>query len=193
MSGEGTGKTEGMGLGQLAAVLLLAAIIAGAVVYGFGPLLFFDQHGPRNDLYSVASMRSYLAAQSIFHRTDHDGDGVLEYCGPSNPESPSFTCLNTTVRDGKPIELISGSFAGATSAAAPISGYWFVDMKSRAGKPFDAAKEFGLCGVPAEYGRTGRDTLIIGEEGTTYRKDTGGKPVTDFPADPAAEGWIVCE
>jgi hypothetical protein len=141
-------------------------------------------------------MRTYAGAQNIYHRSDYDGDGVLEYCGPGNAQAPSFTCLYSTTVNGQRIELIDEAFAKADLASpnpAPKAGYLFVDISHDGdGKPYDAQFCYGLCAVPAKYRATGL-TFIINIQGTVYQKDTGGHPVTRFPADPAAEGWKICE
>jgi type II secretory pathway pseudopilin PulG len=145
---------------------------------------------------AVAALRTYAGAQNIYHETDWDSDGVLEYCGPSNKEAPSFTCLATTVADGRPIELIDAALAQATGPNAPWRGYYFVDIARGAdGRPYDAASECGLCAVPAQYNRTGRKTFIVDATGTIYEKDTGSDaPVFQWPDVNAPDsGWTQCD
>ena len=76
-----------------------------------------------------------------------------------------------------------------TARARP--GYYFVDITHDAqGAEFDFSIDCGLCAVPAEYDRTGRNTFLIDVTGTVYQKDTQGWPVWLYPANPVAKGWI---
>ena len=138
-------------------------------------------------------LRSYTGAQNMYRRTDWDGDGILEYAFP-------FTRLNTEVTDGQPIRIIDDAFANASrdnspaGTPVPRAGCVFVDLTGDAiAGPYDDGKGnfvngCGLCGYPAEYGRSGCYTYIVDVRGTVYWKDTGGQPVTVFP-DVGKEGW----
>ena len=48
---------------------------------------------------------------------------------------------------------------------------------------------YGFCVYPETYGEDYAWTYVFNETGAGWKKDTGGKPVLAFPADPAAEGW----
>ena len=136
---------------------------------------------------AVVSCRAYAAAQATFRRNDWDGDGVMEY-------APDFAELNT-VKDGngEPIQLIDAAFAAARGPGSPNGGYYFVNMKTIGGAAVDWTNDFALCAVPAVHGKTGRRTFIISTNGTVFGIDNGGKPVEDYPADPAAAGWVIAE
>ncbi len=142
---------------------------------------------------AVAYLRTYMNAQYIYHKTDHDGDGVREYAHP-------YVRLSTDEADGMPIRLIDDAFANASrdnppgGLTVPKAGYVFVDIVADSSESYDDGEgnfviKHGLCAVPAEYRTTGRYTFIVGVEGTVYRKDTGGKPVTEYPP-PDEEGWL---
>jgi len=148
-----------------------------------------------NEVSAIAGLRTYGGAQNIFCRTDYDNDGVLEYCGPSNPEGPSFTYLNTTVVGGQKIDFIDGAMAAATSPGTAKVGYYYVDISSGSdGIAYDATRQYGLCAVPAEYGGAGINTFVVDEAGIIYQKDNGGQPVTQFPqVDAPGSGWLICE
>jgi len=155
-----------------------------------------------NESSAIACMRTYCGAQNIFHRTDYDGDGLLEYAGPGQQgdakQHNSFTHLNTTRVQGAKIELLDNAFANArlgAPGARPKAGYYFVDIERDArGQKYNSAFAFGLCAVPAEYNRSGMNTFIVDVQGTVFQRDNGGRPVTQWPdtADPN-EPWIVCE
>ncbi len=138
---------------------------------------------------AVGSCRAYAAAQTMFHRNDWDGNGVLEY-------APDFTALYSTKDAAKtPIDLIDAAFAAARGPKGPPKhGYVFYNMKTIGGKKINWVDDFALCAVPAVYRRTGYRTFIINTNGTVFGMDTGGnKPVFDYPANLVAAGWIIAE
>jgi len=57
------------------------------------------------------------------------------------------------------------------------------------GEKFRNRSKFAFCAYPAEYGKGGKLTFLITEDYTIWKKDTGGKPVTQTPADMVKEGW----
>lgn len=102
--------------------------------------------------------------------------------------------------DGKPANADSVQFLRA-GASEPRAGYLFVaivdyetaDGKSMpyAGKGGRHETKYGVCAYPSEYGKTGKMTFIKNEAPRPFmwRKDTGGRPPTVYPADPRKEGW----
>jgi len=147
-----------------------------------------DQQGRASlETNAIGCCRAYAEAQSMFHRNDWDKNGILEY-------ATSFPMLSTTPdMAGTPIQLIDNAFAGAVAPKAPKHGYYFVDMVSIGGVKVNFVTDVGLCAVPAVYGPRSRRTFIIATNGTTFGKDTGGKPVFDYPADPIKAGWKIAE
>jgi type II secretory pathway pseudopilin PulG len=137
---------------------------------------------------AAASCRAYAGAQTMFKRNDWDGNGVLEYAA-------DFPALcNTQDANGEAIMLLDRAFAQAKGPdGTPKHGYLFYSMETIGGEKINWANDFGLCAVPAEYGKTGRTTFIISTNGTVFSIDNMGKPVTDYPADPTEEGWIIAE
>jgi hypothetical protein len=172
------------------ALLLLPLAAWGAVRAAPAVLDGFFSHrtGGSLETNAVGSCRAYATSQVTYKRNDWDQDGKLTYAAP-------FTVLATQVDGtGTPIQLIDSAFAQATSPSTPKHGYIYRDMSTIAGQPIDWEKDFALCATPAVYGRTGYRTFIVKTDGTTYGKDLGSAQfVSDFPADPAAAGWIVAE
>jgi len=183
-------------------VIILGCVGCGCVLFFIVPIIaaiaipnLLASRVSANEFSAIASLKTYCSAQSIFHRTDYDGDGALEYCGPSNPEATSFTHLSTTVVDGERLHFIDAAMAAATSPETPKAGYYFVDIAAGSdGKAYDATRQHGLCAVPAAYGALGRNTFVVDDSGIVYQKDTGGRPVTEFPeVEGIDSGWSVCE
>jgi len=89
----------------------------------------------------------------------------------------------------------------------PRAGYFLRAMESDGrdlpyandtdGKSFYGAvhhrSQFGICAHPAEHGKTGTMTFIVGEDYVVLKKDTKGEAVLRFPAKPAEEGWKKAE
>lgn len=83
--------------------------------------------------------------------------------------------------------------------AMPKNGYLFAAVEKYVDENGKAAKydegngrnpsRFAFCAFPAEYGKTGKMTFLIDENNTVMRKDTGGKAVELFPADPRKDAW----
>jgi hypothetical protein len=158
--------------------------LAGAGV--FGRSYYLRMRFDKNERAAIAALRAYAGAQNIFHRTDYDENGVLEYCGPANPEAPDFTYLYYTRVKDRNIGLIDEALADAqfgAKDARPYHGYLFADItEDDQGNPYNPAFSFGLCAVPVEYDKTGHHTYAIDIQGTIYVYDTQGKPCARFPS-----------
>ena len=177
---------KGFTLIEMMIVVAIIAIIAAIAI----PSLLAAR---RNSLETnaVGSCRACASAQTMFHRNDWDADGVLSYAA-------DYSVLYSQL-DGNnnPIALIDAAFAAAkaSGAATPKHGYIFDDMTSVDGTAMDPVDDYGLCGLPSTYGRTGYRTFIVSTNGTVFGRDQGsaGAIVTDYPADPTTSSWIIAE
>jgi len=177
-------------VGRKAAPLMAEVAEAGdpevraRVEWVFRTWLYGD---PQVTKYPISQCRAYCSAQTMFKRTDWDGDGIRTY-------TSDFSALHHTVYKGYKVNLIDEKLAKARGpGGTPKYGYLFYNMRSIAGKKIDWQRNYGLCAVPAKYGETGTHTLIVCTNGTVFSKDTGGKPVLDYPRDPSPEGWLIAE
>lgn len=143
-----------------------------------------DRRARSNETAAVAALRTYLAAQSQFHRTDFYDKGFLTYANPKDGKGfPDLYQIGGPGSGGAVLKLMDLSFAKATTPERARAGYCFVDLVYD-----DYTVDCGLCAVPAEYGETGVHTFIIDVTGVVYRTDNGGKPLTSYPANMA--GWV---
>jgi type II secretory pathway pseudopilin PulG len=188
-----------LGCGILAVVAVpIMAIVAAIAI----PSLLAARRGSL-ETNAVGSMRAYCSAQSMYHRNDWEmlgkgpgTQGTLEYARP-------YTWLNTQ-KDGSgtPIQLIDTAFANAsvsnppTGTTMPKHGYIFDDMQTLGGQPIDWLNDYGLCGTPSIYGRTGYRTFIVCTNGTVFGTDQGlAGIVVAYPQDPSMANppWIIAE
>ncbi|MHC4249069.1 MAG: hypothetical protein ACYS9X_08075 [Planctomycetota bacterium] len=177
-------------------------VAIAVVAAGFAVLLLADvawtllfgrpYRGPHLEGTAVSHLRSYLGGQGTFQRIDRYGKDTCVYANPVDGVGfPDLFRVGGPVEepDGDELKLIDLSFARATSPGKPKAGYWYIDIVAdRRTGPYDFTKECGLCAVPATYGGYSLHTFIINIEGTVYRKDNSGKPVTVWP-DVEKDGW----
>ena len=176
---------KGFTLIEMMIVVAIIAIIAAIAI----PSLLAARRSSL-ETNAVGSCRTYATAQTMYKRNDWDGDGAMPYATP-------FTNLNLDVPSGRTINLIDGAFAAAVGAAGtPKHGYLFQDMVSIGGaaNPINWAVDYGLCGIPAVYGRSGFRSFIVNTNGTVFGNDQGAATafVTDYPA-VLAPNWIIAE
>jgi hypothetical protein len=141
-----------------------------------------------NETSAAAHLCAYLNAQGTYHQQDWDGDGVREYAAHY---VDLFELVDVDGETQEP-HLIDRALAEATSPKTPRSGYYFINITGDVNGPYDCTRQFGLCAVPAEYRRDGRQTYIVNQEGVVYFKENGGKPVTTWPdiSAEAEERWL---
>ena len=166
----------------LVVLMGLAAILMTVLI--MGPSRSMDVRDS-NEVEAVASCRAYAAAQNTF---------VLRQ-GHAEHAHPYFDLNGGKDAAGQPLLLIETRFAAAGGPdGLPYCGYLFADMDTVAGKPVDWAREFALCAAPAEYGASGMRVFVVSASGTVWGRDLGKSMfVTDFPANPGAEGWELVE
>jgi hypothetical protein len=175
-----------LGCGGLLAVVFVVAIVAAIAIPS---LLVAKQASLETN--AIGSCRAYCGAQAMYKRTDWDNDGIYDYAVP-------YTRLySQTDATGQPIQLIDAAFEAAQGpAGAPKHGYLYQDMQTIAGQKIDPVNDYGLCGIPAQHGRTGRRTMIVMTNGTVFGCDQGpgGTFLTDYPDQNTLAGsWIVSE
>ncbi len=164
---------------ELMIVVAIIAVIAAIAI----PNLVASKVAA-NESATVASMRAWLNAQNIFHRTDHYSNGGHYYANADTDDgAKGFTDMykilaaDSVYTVDTELKLIDITFARASKNAkspysgAPIAkaGYWFHDIeKDPAGTDYDYAYECGVYSWPAKYGRTGRKEFVMNVDGTVY-------------------------
>jgi len=150
-------------------------------------------------------LRIIAEAEEEFRSNDRDDNQVKDYW------VGDVSQLYFRKGKGEQIRLIELTLAMAdASPSAPLPGtkakscYRFVALKTdETGAPYDRGgglnpDKFAFCAYPEPYGGSewfrpssdrARTTFILNQAGAFWKKDTHGAPVTQWPKDPAAEGW----
>jgi prepilin-type N-terminal cleavage/methylation domain-containing protein len=165
-------REKGFTLIELMIVIAIIAIIAAIAI----PNLREGQRNA-NETAAITSLRQYLSAQGIYHRTDYDLDGAKEYA------QRLYMLYDYDGAGGpaEPIRLIDLPMARAEYTAGyitqgPRSGFYFADhVQGKSGIAFSSDADgdgfldgFGLTAFPSKYNRTGLKTFVIDTEGTVY-------------------------
>lgn len=147
----------------------------------------------RNELEVIDIMRRAGEIQTAYRRTDHDGDGVLEFAA-SILSSPG-------ARDGlywpddpgaapSPFDdsIARASFTGYREGGEdrdpePLEGYYFRILQGQGEAAPGGAYSYMVAGnmvaghaliaCPAVYGDTGIMSFMVGEGGVVYQADLG--------------------
>ena len=156
-----------------------------------------------NQRCAVANFKTLTVAETDFRENDRDGDKDANFW------VKDLSGLWGLQAGGEPLRLIDrhtakadrtpgrGAYVGHADEP-PNCGYFFGALKRyrQDGKAIDYddgkgrnASRFGFVAWPERLLRRGMLTYIVSERGAIYSKDTGGKPVEEFPEDPAKEGW----
>jgi hypothetical protein len=165
-----------------------------------------------NETMALNCLMVLRGTEATWRQMDYDRNGKQDFW------TYDISCLyRMKDKTGEAVQTIDIQFARADAAPAgddtfkgeiisigeksPKAGYYFRAIeKDSEGKAYNenevakvkAANSFkwAFCAYPAQYGKTGRRTFIINEEGVVYSKDVNGEPVTQWPcADPTEEDW----
>lgn len=160
-----------------------------------------------NETAAAAGCKAYAEAQEIYHRTDYDKDGVLEYAQSIGGDNS----LLETKAGLKDIMMVDPAFAAAEgnpNQAIPKAGYCFKVLKMQGEKAPGGKRSYivggnmtlayALMAYPAVYDNTGRNTFLISSSGTLWQRDLGPtthatvSEMTEFNPD-SDEGWVPAE
>lgn len=170
-----------------------------------------------NERYASAMLKTLATAEADFRSNDRDGNRVNDFWVAdvsglyrilANGDAIKLIEMAVAVADARPAVPVDATDALPSDAktklqlvgtAAAKAGYHFAaieKVQEADGKfvKYDEGKgrntsRFGFCAYPAEYGPKGKMTFAITENNISYKKDTGGKRVEQWPLDPAKDGW----
>lgn len=159
-----------------------------------------------NERAAIASLKALVAAEADFKKNDRDGNGLHDFW------VGDVSSLYRFLHNNKEIKLIEKSLADADVAPlktqnllplkldkpVPKAGYLFTVVakygENDKVEPYHSGgfrneHKFAFAAYPAEHGKSGRATFMVGESGTVWKKDIGGKPPEVFLEVPAKEDW----
>jgi prepilin-type N-terminal cleavage/methylation domain-containing protein len=199
--------TRGFTLIELMIVVAIIALIAAIAI----PSMLRSRMAA-NETSAIAAVKAYSQSQEIFHRSDWDSDGVLEYAqniGGSTVATLILpTLIDKTVLNDSVVALIDRSLAeaeGPPGVATGKAGYVFSILTTRdsavisyinVNTPGGPSMVYGhaFCAIPTDYDGTGRNTYMISNVGVIYQKDRGaqlGHETNFFPDQ--ATNWAVAQ
>ncbi|WP_222874668.1 DUF2950 family protein [Terrihabitans soli] len=148
-----------------------------------------DRRIGENELEALDTMTNYVVAQTLYHDTDWDEDGVHEYAQTLRSSPGKMDGLYWPAEEHDGVESPVGPFIDeekALSAKDSPTGYFGYRYRvltkqgdNIAGGAYDYVINgnmiagFALIATPAKYGETGIMTFMISNEGSIYEKDLG--------------------
>jgi len=159
-----------------------------------------NEHG------AAVSLKSIATAEADFRANDRDSNGIHDFW------VGDVSGLYRYAVNNREIKLIDKSIADADASPLkgqslsalkheqplPKSGYLFAALPKYTDKEktesyhsgtYRNTHHFGFAAYPAEYGKTGRLTLVVTESNTVWKKDLGGKPPEILPESPGKDDW----
>lgn len=195
------------------AVAIGALVLLSVAAYVYGPPSGASINVPHSPLFGL---KVIVEAERNFMKHDRDANGLREYwvgdvaglyslIGAHDDAvrliSPEIACL-----DANPVGVDGGKRRFRKLSAEPSSSQrrwkyavipvrWNGESYGRDldddGRYCEGESGFAFCAYPATYGADSRHTWIVNETGRIWKRDLGGHPVRQFPANPENEGWTL--
>ena len=165
----------------------------------------------RHELAVIEVLKRANGIQSIYRRTDHDGDGVMEFAagilsGPGARDGLYWPASagGLSPFDDRIARANLGGFAidGQDVEPDPWEGYYFTILQEQGPAAPGGAYSYLVNGnmvsgyavlaVPALYGDTGIMSFMVGENGIVYEADLGEETLAralEIKAFDPAEEW----
>ena len=164
------------------------------------------------ELGAIDILLTYVDIQTQYRKTDHDGDGVLEFAASLISSEGARDGLywpggDSPVGDVAARASLDGfSQNGIDTAAEPLGGYFYRVLVAQGPSAPGGAMSYLVNGnmlaghaalaVPAQYGVSGINSFLVSEAGTVYQADLGPDTLEvafDIGAFDPGPGWEAVE
>jgi len=169
-----------------------------------------------NERNASVTLKTLATAEADFRANDRDWNHVNDFWVAdvsglyrifANGETIKLIEMAVAVADARPAIPVDATGAlpsdektklQIVGKSATKAGYSYCAIEKYeeggAAVKYDEGKgrntsRFGFCAYPSVYPANGKMTFVITEDNLVFRKDTGGKRVELWPADPAKDGW----
>jgi hypothetical protein len=150
----------------------------------------------RNELSTIRTCETYVAAQMEYSQKSHDGKPAGIYAQQFSSDSGMQNGLYWRVNPGEeesPLgelaaEAAAEGYRRSSEKPMPFRGYYFRILTAHGPSTNGATesyladgemrKGFALVAFPAEYGKSGVMTFVVDQSGVVYEKDLGEATAT---------------
>jgi hypothetical protein len=163
-----------------------------------GEEVILDRRVGYDELAAIAACRAYKDAQDEYFELDRDNNGVREYAQRfvSTPGKHDGLYWHAeTQADLSPLDgfVDDANLEGRTGEApAPYKGYFYRILKAQGPNAPGGAHTYVFNGLmvaghamvawPADYGKSGVQTFLCGQNGVIYQKDLGANTASSGAA-----------
>ena len=146
----------------------------------------------RNEIDTYNNLKKIIEAQDNFMKQDWNNDGIFSYA------EFLVHLWKTFDQNGEPVkvDLIPKKLAFAMGTTRTISGYYFLDIRSKEIEKkesikLDYQKEWAIAAFPAEKD-SGELIFMVGVNKNIYAQEKTGF-IDTYPSDPEISGWEKIE
>ncbi len=147
-----------------------------------------------NELEAIEIMDAYVAIQTEFRQTDHDGDGVMEFANALISSADARDGLYWGDEDSPVgIRIALANLDGYSDSegdkeAEPFGGYYYRILQGQTDAAPGGALSYmagenmvaghALLAVPSDYGQSGIHSFMVSENGIVLQADLGEDSLT---------------
>jgi RNA polymerase sigma-70 factor (ECF subfamily) len=153
----------------------------------------------RNEQKATACLKVLSMSEVDFRANDRDWNHINDFW---TADVSGLYRVKPAMDPAQEIKLIPRGVASADAAPLgplgnlgpplsqkPSDGYWFRMLPVASASEGRSTSEFTIAAYPAEYGISGRRTIIISESNVSFSKDLAGACPSAWPSDDALLQW----